>query len=143
MNPVLQEALPAEATKDVLYASLSDRVKSIFADTLFIVILMFIFVAILNNFDNPPDWVKIAVFITIWLLYEPVCVVLGCTIGQYMMNIRVRRVNNTAMRINIFQSYIRYIIKVALGWISFLFIASGEKRQALHDLAVGSVMIKL
>ena len=38
---------------------------------------------------------------------------------------------------------IRYPVKLLLGWISFLTINSNPKRRAIHDLASGSVMIKI
>ena len=128
---------------EVQYASLSDRVKSILIDTLFIVVLMFIFSSLLENFDNPPVWVRVVMFVSIWLLYEPVFVAYGCTIGQYIMHIRVRRAKDPTKHIHIVLSYIRYILKFGLGWLSFLSIGFNKQRQAIHDLAVESVMIKV
>jgi len=127
---------------DTQFASLSDRVKSIFIDTLFIIVLMFIFSAVLDAFDNPPTWLSVCMFIAIWFLYEPLCIAYGCTVGQYIMHIRVRSAKDTSKHIHVVLSYIRYIVKIILGWLSFLSIAFNEQRQAIHDLAVESVMIK-
>ncbi len=125
------------------YASLGDRVKSILIDTVFIVLAMFVFSSVLDNFDNPPVWLRIIMFLGIWLLYEPVCVAMGCTIGQYIMHIRVRKAKDTTKHVHIVLSYIRYIIKIFLGWLSFLSIAFNDQKQAIHDLAIESVMIKV
>jgi uncharacterized RDD family membrane protein YckC len=126
----------------VTYPTLSERVQSTFIDTLFIVIMMFIFGSILERYENAPDWIRIALFFGIWGVYEPVCTTLGFTIGNYMKGIRVRRVSDTSRKINILQAFFRYLIKMSLGWISFLTIHTNPERRALHDLAVGSVMIR-
>jgi uncharacterized RDD family membrane protein YckC len=125
------------------YCSLSDRVKSIFIDTFIIIMAMLVFSTVLDMFNNPPVWARVAMFIAIWFLYEPFCVAYGCTIGQYVMHIRVRSAKDTTKHIHIVLSYIRYIIKIALGWLSFLSLAFNKQRQAVHDLAVESVMIKV
>jgi len=126
----------------VIYASLSDRIKSIFIDTVFLVIMMFVFASILDNLDNPPESLRIIMFTALWLVYEPFCVAFGCTIGQAIIGIRVRRADDHERRINLFASYVRYAIKIFLGWLSFLSISFSGQRQALHDMAAGSVMLK-
>jgi hypothetical protein len=67
---------------------------------------------------------------------------MGFTIGNYLKGIRVRKVSNTSNRINFIQAFFRYVLKISLGWISFLTIHSNNQKRAIHDLAVGSVMIK-
>jgi uncharacterized RDD family membrane protein YckC len=124
------------------YPLLTERVQSTFIDTIFLVIAMFITSAILERYENTPDLVRIIAFIGIWVIYEPLCTTLGFTIGNYIKGLRVRNVNNTAKRINFFQALVRYILKILLGWISFLTIHSNPGRQAIHDMAVGSVVIK-
>jgi hypothetical protein len=34
-------------------------------------------------------------------------------------------------------------VKVMLGWLSFLTIHTNTEKRAIHDLFIGSVMIKL
>jgi uncharacterized RDD family membrane protein YckC len=124
------------------YPQLTDRLQSTFFDAIIIVLLMYGITSILDNFENVPDSVRIAMLLLV-LSYEPICTSLGCTIGNYAKGIRVRKESNTAAKINIFQAFIRYIVKILLGWVSFLSINSNPKRRAMHDLASGSVMIKL
>lgn len=124
------------------YPLLTERVQSTFIDTIFLIIMMFVFSSILDRYENVPDWVRIALFVGLWIFYEPVCTTIGFTLGNYIKNIRVRQHDETAKRINIFQALLRYILKVALGWISFLTIHNNKERRAIHDLAAGSVMIK-
>lgn len=123
------------------YPELSMRIKSAFIDGLFIFLLMFFFSAVLDRLTEPPVWLNMLMFIGIWVLYEPVCVAFGCTIGNYLMGIRVRRASNEARHINIFQSLVRYALKISLGWLSFLTIHQNTQRRAIHDLAAGSVMV--
>lgn len=125
-----------------IYASLADRIKSIFIDTVFLVIMMFVFASLLDSLDNPPESLRIIMFIALWLVYEPFCVAFGCTIGQAIIGLRVRRAHDHERRINLFASYVRYAIKILLGWLSFLSISFSGQRQALHDMAAGSVMLK-
>lgn len=125
------------------YPLLTERIQSTLIDTVLIISLMFLFSNILDKMENPPDWLRIVMFVGIWLVYEPLCTSIGFTLGNYIKGIRVRKAENTEKKINIFQAIIRYIFKVLLGWISFLTISGNPKRRAIHDLVSGSVMIKL
>ena len=59
------------------------------------------------------------------------------------MGIRVRHVGDPSKRINVFQSYIRFIVKGLLGWLSFITIHLNSEHRAIHDFAGSSVMISL
>ena len=125
------------------YPELRDGIQSTFIDLILIIILMWAFAGILEKFQNTPDWVRILLFVGLFLIYEPLGTTLGCTLGNYLKGIRVRKDTDSTKRINFLQAIIRYPIKVVLGWISFLTINSNPKRRAIHDLLSGSVMIKL
>ncbi len=129
--------------KSETYPLLADRVQSSFIDAILVIVLMFVFASVLDRFENVPDWVRIVLFIFLFVIYEPVCTSLGCTLGNYSKKIRVRNAADTGKRITIFQALIRYIIKVLLGWLSFLTIHSNPGKRAIHDFAAGSVMIKI
>ena len=140
--PLMQDII-TENPEPVEYPLLGDRVQSSFIDLILIVILMFVFASVLDRYDNVPDWVRITLFVGPWAAYEPVCTSLGCTLGNLVKGIRVRQHEGTTKRINIFQALLRYILKIALGWVSFLTIHSNKERRAIHDLIAGSVMIKV
>ncbi len=101
---------------------------------------------VLNNINGSGQeddgWIRAVLFILIWGVYEPVAMVLGCTLGNYLMKIRVRRHEHIDKKINLLQAHLRFIIKITLGWISFLTINSNKERRAIHDFAAGSVMIE-
>ncbi|RYZ87671.1 MAG: RDD family protein [Proteobacteria bacterium] len=127
---------------EISYASLSDRIQSTFIDSIVIVVLMMASASALENYDNAPDWIRIALFFGIWGIYEPVCMTFGATLGNYLKGIRVRRRGNYSKRINLLQAFVRYMLKMTLGWISFLTIHASKERQAIHDLVAGSVALK-
>lgn len=124
------------------YPSLSDRVQSTFIDSILIVILMFIFSSWLDRFENAPDWIRMVLFVGLWGVYEPLCTTFGCTVGNYVKNIRVRNQNDRSRRINIPQAFVRYIGKISLGWLSFVTIHANKEKRAIHDLIAQSVMVK-
>jgi uncharacterized RDD family membrane protein YckC len=125
------------------YPPLSDRIQSIFIDQIFIITLMFVSTSILDKYEDAPDWIRIVLFFGIWAIYEPICMIFGCTLGNYFKRIRSRKFSDPTKRMNIFQSYLRYIIKIMLGWLSFLTINMNKEKRAIHDLAASTVMIKV
>jgi uncharacterized RDD family membrane protein YckC len=124
------------------YPQLLDRIQSTFIDVLAILIVTFVIGSVLDKFENVPDWVRIALFFGLWGVYEPVSTTLGCTLGNYIKGIRVRRHNNFNARINILQSFVRYLLKTTLGWLSFITIHMNSDKRAIHDLVSGSIMIR-
>ena len=145
-NNLTKPALTKKQNNTIMeekYPQLSERIQSTLIDTILIVALMFLFTNLLDKFNNVPDEVRIILFVGLFIAYEPLCMTLGCTLGNFIKGIRVKKYSNTTKRINIFQAIIRYVVKVCLGWVSFLTINSNPKRRAIHDLISGSVMIKL
>jgi len=137
------ETTPLPSTSQPEYPLLGDRVQSTFIDSILLIILMFILASVLDRYETVPTWIRIALFVGLWGIYEPLCTTLGATLGNYIKKIRVRQVGINSKRINFFQAFVRYLLKLSLGWISFLTIHSNKERRAIHDLAVGSVMIKI
>lgn len=138
----METTTPQPAGKQNDYPLLSDRVQSSFIDTILIVILMFVFASWLDRYENAPDWIRIALFFGLWAVYEPLCTTLGGTLGNHVKGIRVRRHSDADRKINFFQAFVRYILKISLGWISFLTIHSNAERRAIHDIVAQSVMIR-
>jgi len=104
---------------------------------------MFILSSVIENFATLSNAVRILLFFVLWAIYEPLATTLGFTLGNYIAGIRVRNFKNINMKIDFFRSFIRFIIKVVLGWLSLITIFSNKERRALHDLVSGSVMIKV
>ena len=125
------------------YPPIVKRIQSIFVDMLLIVAVMFAAAKLLDLFGEVDSWVKIVIFFGLWGVYEPFCTAYACTVGNYFLNIRVRKFSDPSKRINLFQAYLRYIFKSVLGWLSFLTVHTNKERRAIHDMVAGSVMIEL
>jgi uncharacterized RDD family membrane protein YckC len=123
------------------YPSLGKRIQSIFIDSLFLILCMLLISELIGDSDQIPGWFRATLMIGLFGVYEPLGMTLGGTIGNRIMGIRVRRFNEEDHSIHLLQSYIRFILKCALGWASFLTIHSNTKKRAIHDIIAGTVVI--
>lgn len=127
------------------YPDLKTRIQSTFIDTFLMIGLMFFAATMLEKINPSQDedgWIRAVIFISIWGIYEPVSMVAGCTLGNYLMKIRVRKFSDDNKKINLLQAYVRFAVKILFGWISFVTIHGNKERRAIHDFAAGSVMIE-
>jgi hypothetical protein len=92
------------------YPSLVRRMQSSVIDFLLIIALMVAITQLADQFDSFPNVLR-AIFFVLILLFEPLCVTFGYTLGNYLIRIRVRQYDDENKRINLFQSIIRYAIK--------------------------------
>ncbi|HEX5025966.1 MAG TPA: RDD family protein [Agriterribacter sp.] len=129
-------------TPTTQYPMLIDRIQSAFIDVVLVITIMFAAGSLLDNIQDPPDWIRIGLFVGLWAMYEPLCISLGCTVGQYVKGLRVRSYHNPENRIDFARSLVRYVAKSFLGWISFVTINTNPEKRAIHDFAAASIMIK-
>jgi len=123
------------------FPTLLSRIQSSVIDFGVILVLIFVFSQISDSL-NFPDWLRGFALLFVFILYEPTLQTLGGTIGNRIKGINVRKNEDLDSKINFFQAFIRFIVKVFLGWISFLTIHNDDRRRALHDMAAGTVMIE-
>lgn len=123
-------------------ATLLDRTKSSTIDTLFLITLTFLIAGILSNFENVPTWVRALLFASL-IMYEPICITFGATIGNHAMNIRIRRSSDESKKLNILRSVIRFVLKLIFGWISYITIFKNPRKRAIHDLITGATTIEV
>lgn len=72
---------------------------------------------------------------------EPFLVsVTGGTLGHHLLSIRVAS-KRTGKNINIFAALLRFSVKVALGIFSLFSLFFNKQYQAIHDVAVGSIVM--
>jgi uncharacterized RDD family membrane protein YckC len=131
----------AQADAEIEYPRLLARLQSNFIDSLLIVAVMFAFAGVVGNNETIPGWVKGVTFFSFWLLYDPILTALGGTLGNYMMGVRVRRVEDYTRKISFGNALIRFVVKVLFGWWSFIAIHFNKERRALHDLAAGTIVL--
>lgn len=123
------------------FPSIRLRYVSSLIDACLMCVLALTIVYIYEEIGNVSNVTRgITVFI-ILLLYEPLFVAFGCTFGQLITNIRVRRFYNPDARIGLRFALLRWVIKLSLGWISFITITLNKNRKGIHDIASSSVVI--
>ena len=123
------------------FAGVFDRIKAYAVDMGLIFISMIIFAQIFSSMGQVDSIYKIMVFVLLFFLYEPVMVgLVGSTLGHKAMGLKVVKENDDKP-IGLFKAVIRFIVKVLLGWISLLTISGNSKKQAIHDLSVGSYVV--
>jgi len=128
---------------DIVYASLQSRIKAVVIDSVILMVLMYGTTEVLGYFNNVPSSLRMCLFILFFVLYEPILVsVFGTTAGHYYSDIKVKRANNTGKNLFFPLALLRFIIKFLLGWVSLLTVTGSEKRQAIHDGVVNSVVIE-
>lgn len=128
--------------KKIEYPNIKDRVKSAFFDSLVVMFMMYIASDIFLRFENVSDGFRIAIFVIVSFLYDPIAVAFfGGTIGHHINNLKIKREGNTDKNILIHAALIRFLVKVLLGWLSFLTVNSSDKRRTIHDMVVGSVVV--
>jgi uncharacterized RDD family membrane protein YckC len=124
------------------YPGVLDRVKAIVTDSVVILLFILITTYVFALFENVPDNAKIIAFVFIFILYDPIFTsTFGGTIGHMMLGIRVKRESNEKRNIILPFAIVRFIVKASLGWISLLTVTGNEKRKAIHDYLVGSVVV--
>src|SRR5690606_32850328 len=103
------------------FPTLITRIQSSVIDFGVILIIIFVF-SQLSDSINFPDWIRGFALLFVFILYEPSLQILGGTIGNRIKGINVRKNQDVERKINFFQALIRFIVKVLLGWVSFLTI---------------------
>jgi len=124
--------------------SLMHRIKSMIIDAVVIIALMMLMSWILGILNIESGMVR-GICLGLVILYEPILVSVGGTIGQRLVGLRVRSFSSyskdkSKRSINFLYSLMRYAIKLMLGWISLLTIHSDDYGQAIHDKIGNSLM---
>lgn len=127
----------------VKYAILPSRVKALVIDQIIIIAAMYGASELFGMFESVSNTLRITAFVVIFLVYEPLFVSLfGGTIGHQYSKIAVKTEKDLSKNLLFPLAVLRLVIKVSLGWISLLTVTSNDKRKALHDIAVKSVVIE-
>jgi uncharacterized RDD family membrane protein YckC len=133
----------SSSDKEIIYAELSDRIKASYADMIVLVVLIFAVTSVFSMFQNVLVEARIAAFIGIFFVYEPLMVsVFGATIGHLVNGLYVRRSSDVSRKVIFPLAIVRYIAKVFLGVISLFTVSSNFEGKAIHDIIVNSVVLK-
>ena len=131
-----------EFSNEHVYPSIMNRVQALFFDVWIIIgILMFLSSTFFEDYEGRFVGIKVAMFFVILLIYEPVASMTGGTIGYRTMGMKIRRFGDLDKKIRFSQALMRSVMKLSLGWISFLTISTDPQRRAMHDKASGTVVL--
>ena len=122
------------------YPTILRRYLSTFIDGLLIIIVLLAVSYVFENNTGASTHIRVGILIFMFFIYEPLCTSLGCTVGQKITGVRVRK-RFLHEKISIPAAYLRIILKILLGFISFITILFTKDKRAIHDFAVGSVVI--
>ena len=124
-----------------IYPRLIRRVRALLIDSAFGLVIGLTWWASLPLLVDAPGAAKLAYPIIAFAVLEPVLVALtGGTSGHHIMGIRVQSAR-TGERIGLARSLLRAVLRVVFGWLSFVLALTTPKRQAIHDLCVGTVVV--
>jgi uncharacterized RDD family membrane protein YckC len=122
------------------YPTILRRYLSTFIDGLLIIIVLLVVSYVFGNNTGASAHIRVGILIFMIFIYEPLCTSLVCTVGQKITGVRVRK-RFLHENISIPAAYLRIILKILLGFISFITILFTKDKRAIHDFAVGSVVI--
>jgi uncharacterized RDD family membrane protein YckC len=125
---------------EIEYPSILRRYFSTFIDGLFIIGMLVLWAYILDADNSTAINIRIGIILFMFFVYEPIFTAYFCTLGQKATGIRIRKLS-TGQKISIFQAYLRIIVKILLGILSFFTIPFTKNKRAIHDFAVGSLVI--
>lgn len=138
---VTEKQQKADYSKVYVLPSVKTRYTSMLIDVLIMVLISLAISSLPAIIAKVPGLVKGIIFIIIVLLYEPILITSGATIGQFIMNLRVRSFKNPDRKLTFHMAVLRTILKILLGWLSFVTVTFNVNRRAIHDFACGSIMI--
>ena len=121
------------------YPTITRRYLSTLLDFFFILSIVILVSYVLQASGGISGNARAAIFLFMFFAYEPFFTSL-LAVGQKITGIRVRK-RVSLRHISIPAAYLRTLIKVFLGLISFFTIPFAKERRAIHDFAVGSVVI--
>jgi uncharacterized RDD family membrane protein YckC len=127
-----------EVTQRLKYPSLLRRYVASLIDGS---VLFFLFLLYVQHPWRSPQTGSIHYWPLISLaLYEPLLTRYLCTLGQYLMWIRIRTEPGIEP-VPVWRTVLRLSVKYSLGIISFLFLPAHPQKRALHDLAADTIVV--
>lgn len=126
----------------VAYPVLPERYRGALIDVAIQTILTLIIVGSAQLLDEPVYYL-VPLLVLVWGCYEPLLTWWSGTVGQRMMEIRVRDGHDPFSQITLGQSYLRFFTKYLLWWASIITITRNEQNLALHDRASVTVMVSI
>jgi predicted Zn finger-like uncharacterized protein len=110
---------------EIEYPSILRRYLSTFIDGLFVIGMVVLSSYVLQVENTKAIKIRIGIILFMFFVYEPIFTAYFCTLGQKITGIRIRKFP-AGKRISLFKAYLRIIVKIFLGAISFFIIPYTE-----------------
>ena len=118
--------------------SLLRRYKAVLVDGILMMIVGVVIMVLIEDETT----LRVVAILAVIFLYEPLATSYAATIGQRVMDLKVCDADNLNRRLPLWRSYVRFLVKLFLGWISLLTIHGTPERRAIHDYVSGSVVVR-
>ena len=114
----------------MLFSLLIQRVKAFIIDWALLLVTMFVLGYFLAQFNEDLTILRTFLFLLLLFFYEPLMITFsGATLGQHTIGFLMIRNNDLKGRVPFISSFVRFIVKIPLGWLSFITISASEKRE--------------
>ncbi len=125
----------------VPYTRISRRIKAFLIDIIALTFIFFLTLFLITQINITNPTIESLIIILLVGSIEPLCVsITGSSIGHHLVGLKVRQVNADS-KLNISQSYLRFLAKLPFGLLSFISVLTTRKHQALHDLISRSIVV--
>lgn len=128
-------------SKVYVLPTIKTRYISMLIDILIIILISSAISSVFEIVGKVPGYVKGILFVIVVFFYEPILVASGTTIGQLIMHLRIRDFKDPDKKLTFLMAVLRTLVKILLGWLSFVTVTFNINRRAIHDFASGSIMI--
>ena len=125
----------------IIYPRLIKRVRAVLIDSVLLPVAILVTLLLGNALGvSHPVGKAMLILAPIFILEPGLVAFTGGTVGHHLMKIRITRTDGKR-NINIFAAIVRFVVKLLLGWLSFIFVLTTAKHQAVHDLVARSLVI--
>ena len=125
----------------IAYPRLIKRVRAVLIDSVLLPVSVLVTLILGNALGVSHSLGKAMLILGPIFILEPALVAFtGGTVGHHLLKIRITRTDGKR-NINIFAAIVRFVVKLLLGWLSFIFVLTTAKHQAVHDLVARSLVV--
>ena len=102
-----EEKKKVDYSKTYVLPSIKIRYFSTLIDLLVIIGLSLGISSLFEKIGEVPNYVRAIAFVVVFILYEPILVSLGATVGQLILNIRVKSFKNPQKKLSVLLAVVR------------------------------------
>jgi uncharacterized RDD family membrane protein YckC len=125
----------------IAYPRLIKRVRAVLIDSVLVPVAVFGTLILGDALGVSQPYGKALLLLGPIFILEPGLVAFtGGTVGHHLQGIRVTRTDGSS-NINILAATVRFVVKLLLGWLSFIFVLTTARHQAVHDLVARSMVV--